>query len=439
MEQQYNSLGRIPPQNIEAEQAVIGSCLIDKNTLPDVIGTLTPEDFYMNDHQKVFEAIKALYADHKPVDIITVSDFLKAKGVLEQIGGLEYLTNIATSVPTTANAKHYTKIVKNMSVRRQIIKSSSDIMNMAYQQYFNCDLDLKNAAMQKLDIPLTDSKNRKCDIASIFAECLADIEKQYNSKYDEKLFTGFSDYDRVTAGFHPQELTIIAARPGVGKTAFALELMVNLSKRKNHCLFISREMSTMQIGKRILSNFSGVDGQKLRFCKSLNDEDWSKIGKTAGYICDLPIEINDSLSNIQEIRAYCRELYNKNKLDVLFIDYIGLLKTLKKCDSRRAEIEDISRQCKELSLEFGIPVVVLSQLNRENERDKREPKLYDLRESGAIEQDADNVIFLHIPKDTDETSDAFDIKVIISKQRNGPTGFIYLRYFRKIFRFYSKG
>ncbi len=198
-------------------------------------------------------------------------------------------------------------------------------------------------------------------------------------------------------------------------------------------------MSTLQIVKRILSNYSGVDGQKLRFCKSLNDEDWKEIIYASDQISQLPIEINDTLSNIQEIRTYCRELRNRNKLDILFVDYMGLLKTLKRCESRRAEIEDISRQCKELSLEFDIPVVVLAQLNRENERDKREPRLYDVRESGAIEQDADNVIFLHVPKDTDESANSFNIKVIISKQRNGPTGYIYLRYFRKTFRFYSKG
>jgi replicative DNA helicase len=181
---------------------------------------------------------------------------------------------------------------------------------------------------------------------------------------------------------------------------------------------------------------SQVDGQKLRLCKSLKDEDWSKIASNTGLISKLPIEINDTISTVQEIRAYCRELRNRNALDVLIIDYLQLMRTLKKCESRRVEVDDISRQLKEMSLEFHIPIIALSQLSRESV-EYSEPELHHLKESGSLEQDADNVFFLHVPKDTDEFAESFDLKIIIGKQRNGATGFIFLRYFRKTFRFYN--
>lgn len=430
---------KVPPQNAEAEAAILGSCLLEKDVLHEIIKYINPEDFYRENHKEIFEAIIELYSRHDPVDVITVGERLSLRGTLDSVGGLEYLTKIVNDVPTTANYKYYAEIIKNMSVRRQIIKACHESIEAAYNGDFENSIDLKNMAMQKLDISvIKEDKSRKSSLADILANCVEDIENQYRVKIDDKLYFGFSDLDRVTAGLHPEELTIIAARPGVGKTAFAIQLMLNLAYKENSCLLVSREMSTLQIGKRILSNYSGVNGQKLRFCKSLNDEDWIKLTQTVCEIGKLPIEISDSLTSIQEIRSYCRELRNKGRLDVLFIDYLGLLKTLKRCDSRRAEIEDISRQCKELSMEFGIPVVVLCQLNRANERDCREPKLIDLRESGSIEQDADNVLFLHVPKDTDERQLSFDIKVIISKQRNGPVGYIYLKYYRSNFTFCSK-
>ena len=217
-------------------------------------------------------------------------------------------------------------------------------------------------------------------------------------------------------------------------TAYAIQLMLNMAKKECKCLFVSREMSQLQIAKRIISNIALVDGQKLRFCKSLTDTDWQKMGESIGEISKLPIELNDKLSTIQEIRAYCRELKNKDLLDLLIVDYIQLCRSLKKTESRRQEIEDISRQLKEITLEFGIPVIALSQLSRESEKAAREPVLSDLRESGSLEQDADNVIFLHVPKDTDEKQGNFDIKVIVGKQRNGPTGYIWLKYYRRTFQ-----
>jgi len=382
--------------------------------------------------------MRELFLKDLPVDLVTVVDKIQNRNTFDDIGGLEYLTELSMFMPTTANCKHYISIVKEKSVRRKLIKASNQISQTAYEEEFDNIIDLQNTAMQKLDVIQDDSINKKTDMQSIMINVFDDIHNGYSAEYEEKLYTGFKDLDRTTAGLHKQEVTIIAARPGVGKTALALQLLLSLAKKGNHGLFISREMSTLQLGKRILSNKSGIDGQKLRFCKSLLEDDFKKMARYLSDISNLPIEINDSLQTIQEIKAHCRQLKNKKKLDILFIDYIGLLKTLKRCDSRRAEIEDISRQCKEISLEFDIPVVVLSQLNRENERDKREPRLIDLRESGSIEQDADNVLFLHVPADTDQQQDCFDIKIIVAKQRNGPTGYVYLKYYRKVFRFYGR-
>ena len=209
---------------------------------------------------------------------------------------------------------------------------------------------------------------------------LQDIEDRYNAKNEDKLFTGFYDLDKMTAGLHPEELTIIAARPGVGKTAYAIQMMLNMAKKGVKCLFVSREMSQMQLAKRILANIAMVDGQKLRFCKSLTDDDWAKIGFAVSDICKLPIELNDKLATIQEIRAYCRELKNKDSIDLLIVDYLQLCRSLKRTENRRQEIEDISRQLKEISLEFSIPVV--EPIIPESVAAK-EPDLHHLRESGA--------------------------------------------------------
>lgn len=310
---------------------------------------------------------------------------------------------------------------------------------MAYLSEHENAIDIKSDALQAIsEIEAKEADTKHFDIESIIVDTMNCIENDYKADDDGNLFTGLHDLDKITAGLHKEELTIVGARPGVGKTAYALQVMINMARKGNHCLFVSREMSTVQIAKRILSNISAVDGHKLRLCKTLLDDDWVKLGQAAGEISSLPVEINDRISTIQEIRAYCRTLKEKNKLDVLFVDYLGLLKTMKRCESRRQEIEDISRQLKEISMEFEIPVVALCQLNRDSAKSSKEPELHDLRESGSIEQDADNVILLHVPADTDETADSFDIKVIIAKQRNGATGGIYLRYVRKIFRLYSK-
>lgn len=393
----------------------------------DYVIRLSELDFMSELNRLIYKTIRERFDLKAIVDQFTVSDALKIDNALKIIVGLE------SYVATPENMEHYIGILKTYTMRREAIKASAKIRELAESERYESAIELKSDIMQLIDIPVYDNKKTDNSLKSIMITALDDIEKKYNEKKEDKLFTGFYDLDKLTAGLHQEELTIIAARPGIGKTAYSIQLMLNIAKKECKCLFVSREMSQIQIAKRILSNIAVVDGQKLRFCKSLTDADWEKIGYSLREINELPIELNDKLATIQEIRAYCRELKNKDSIDLLIVDYLQLCRSLKKTESRRQEIEDISRQLKEISLEFKIPVIALSQLSRESVK-STEPELNHLRESGSLEQDADNVIFLHVPKDTDEAADSFDIKVIVGKQRNGPTGYIYLRYRRRTFK-----
>jgi len=413
------------PNNPEIEKSVLGCLLMGKL---DYVLKLSELDFMSEVNRQIYKTIRELYEHKSTVDEFTVSDALDIDNALEIVAGL------ASYVSTPENMEYYMGILKTYTMRREIIKASMKAKEMAEGERFENAVELKSDVLQVFDIAVYDNKKADNTLKAIMMAVMDDIEEKFNAPNEQKYFTAFYDLDKITAGLHPEELTIIAARPGVGKTAFALQLMLNLAKKDCKCLFVSREMSQVQIAKRILSNLALVDGQKLRFCKSLVDSDWPKITGILTEIENMPIELNDKLSTIQEIRAYCRELKGKGSIDLLIVDYLQLCRSMKKTESRRQEIEDISRQLKEISLEFSIPVIALSQLSRDSSKTGREPELHDLRESGSIEQDADNVIFLHVPKETDEAADNFDIKVIVGKQRNGPTGYIYLRYYRRTFK-----
>ncbi len=417
------------PNNQDIEKSVLGCLMMEKQ---DYVVKLSELDFMGEVNRAIYKAIRELYDNKSVIDIITVSD---AMNIDNSIG---IVTDLNSYVASPENIEYYIGKLKTYTMRREVIKAALKAREMAESDKFDSAVELKNDVLQAFDIEVYDNNKTDSGLRAVMLKVLDDIEKKYNAKQEDKLFTGFYDLDKLIAGLHPEELTIIAARPGVGKTAFAIQLMLNMAKKGNKCLFVSREMSQMQIAKRILSNLAVVDGQKLRFCKYLTDEDWEKIGITTCEIFELPIELNDKLATIQEIRAYCRELRNKGNLDLLIVDYLQLCRSLKKTENRRQEIEDISRQLKEISLEFSIPVIALSQLSRESVKSK-EPELNHLRESGSIEQDADNVFFLHVPDGTDETQDYFDIKVLVSKQRNGPTGYIYLRYYRRTFKLCNMG
>lgn len=416
------------PNNTDIEKSVLGCLVLGKQ---DYVIKLSELDFYNQMNLLIFKAIKHLFEQKKEIDVITLSDELKP----QLDNSLDIVSELESFVTTTENISHYISVLKEYTLRREIVKSADKAKDIALNKTYDNPIEMKSDVLQLFDIEIYNKKKTDSSLYAVIMRVMQDIEDKYNAKAEDRLFTGFYDLDRLTAGLHPEELTIIAARPGVGKTAFALQMMIQMAKKGIQCLFVSREMSEMQLAKRILANIATIDGQKLRLCKSLTDSDWEKIGiAVANEICQLPIELNDRLSNIQEIRAYCRELKISGKLGLLLVDYLQLCKSLKKVDNRTQEVADISRQLKEISLEFGIPVIALSQLTRDNVRSGREPELYDLKESGALEQDADNVIFLHVPDGTDETQESFEIKVIVGKQRNGATGYIFLKYYRRTFK-----
>jgi len=413
--------------NTEIEKAMIGCMLLGKT---EYVNKLTEIDFSVACYQEALQAMRDLYNTKKAIDIISVAD------ELPRITNIFNILSAATNdVPTEENAGYYYRTLKEYSARRNVSKAAHTIIEMAERYEYDNVASFKSDIMKLVDIPINDFQKKSFKFQDIINDTLQNIEDEYNKTDENRLMTGFYDLDKLTAGLHPEELTIIAARPGVGKTVMGVNLIINLSRKGNKCLLVSREMSANQLMKRFIANYTPIDGQKLRLCKTLSGTDFQQLAHAAGEMGEWPIIINDELSTVQEIRAYCRD----EKPDVLVVDYLQLCRSAGKIESRRQEIEEISRQFKEISMEFSIPVIVLSQLTRENAKTGRPPELHDLRESGSIEQDADNVIFLHIPKDTNETQDIYDLQVIVAKQRNGPTGYIYLRHYKKTFRLYNIG
>lgn len=413
--------------NIDIERSMIGCILLGKT---GYINKLSEDDFSQACFKEVLKAMKKLYNAKNVVDELSVANELP--GIVNILKILTTTTNI---VSTPENAGYYYRLMKEYSARRAISKAAYIIIEKSEKYEYESVADYKADVMKMVDIPINDFRKKSFKYQDIINDTLQSIENDYNKTDENRLMTGFYDLDKLIAGLHPEELTIIAARPGVGKTVAGVNLIANLARKGNKCMLISREMSAIQLVKRFISNYTPIDGQRLRLCKTLSGTDFEKIAHAAGEMGEWPIIINDELATVQEIRAYCRE----EKPDVLVVDYLQLCRSAGKNESRRQEIEEISRQFKEISMEFGIPVVVLSQLTRDNAKTGRAPELHDLRESGSIEQDADNVIFLHIPKGTDETQDAYDLQVIVAKQRNGPTGYINLRHYKKTFRLCNIG
>ena len=422
------------PYSLELERHVIGTLIIDKH---DEIHLLLEHDFFFPEHQLLYRVIKWMKDTGKPIDLISVSEWAKKKNE----DAMETVAGCVGSVTTTTAFNSHLGQLKTYSTKRQILKRVQELENLVYESEHERPEDLKNDAMEilsKVEVP--DGEGKMKSIHDLMTETLTEIENQFNGKEEHTLVTGFDRLDRMTAGFHKQELTILAARPGVGKTAFALNIMINLCKRNNNCFFVSREMSDTQLCKRLISNLSGIDGNKLRQPKSLQDKDWSQISRLANEMNSLRgnLIIDDQLLTIQQIRGAVRKLKNKNNVDILFVDYLGLVKTTKKCESKRLEIEEVSWGLKQISKEFDIPVVSLCQLNRESENSNEEPQLHHLRESGAIEQDADNVWMMHIPREEKNVENLIQqVKVLIRKQRNGPVGTITLKCSKNNFKYYD--
>lgn len=426
----FNTLGRIPPQNVEAEQSVLGSMLIEKEAISTITEILKCEDFYREDHREIFEAITDLIEKAEPVDIITVSEQLKLRGSLDNVGGLDYLANIASSVPTTANAKHYAMIVEEKSILRNLIRTSTEIVNMGFEASEEVSYVMDKAEKGIFDILQKRNLQGFTHIKDVLVDTFNRLEELYNNKGNiTGIPTGFADLDFKTAGLQNSDLILVAARPAMGKTAFALNIAqyAAVHARVPVAIF-NLEMSKDQLVNRMLCNEAMVDSQKMRTGK-LEDDDWQKIAKALGPLSEAPIYIDDTAgTNVMEIRAKCRRLKLEKNIGLIVIDYLQLMQGRGKNENRQQEISDISRSLKILAKELQVPIITLSQLSRGPEsRTDHRPMLSDLRESGAIEQDADIVMFLYrddyYNPDTEKKNIA---EVIMAKHRNGSTGTVEL-------------
>jgi len=424
------SFRRVPPQNIEAEQSVLGSMLLDKEVIPVVTEILKSEDFYRADHKEIFEAVMDLFDSGEPIDLITVSEQLKIRGTIDNIGGLEYLTNIASAVPTTANVRHYAKIVEEKSILRKLIKASSEIVNMGYEASEELSFIVDKAEKSIFDVLQKRGTQGFAPIKDVLVDTFNKLEELYNNKgHITGIPTRFVDLDFKTSGLHNSDLILIAARPAMGKTAFALNIAQNAAVYSGVPVAIfSLEMSKEQLVSRILCSEAMVDSHKVKTGK-LEDDDWKKIARALGPLSEAPIYIDDTPGiSISEIRAKCRRLKLEKNLGLVVIDYLQLMQGRGKGESRQQEISDISRSLKILAKELNVPVITLSQLSRAAEqRADHRPILSDLRESGAIEQDADIVMFLYRDDYYNPETDKKNIaEVILAKHRSGSTGTVEL-------------
>lgn len=424
-------LGKIPPHDIDAEQAVLGSMLTDKDAVAEAIETLKEEDFYRDDNKAIFEAVLNLYSKSEPVDIITLKDELESMGKFEQVGGFEYLASLPDKVPTTANVQKYIKIVEEKSLLRNLIKTANEIIDLGYSSTEDVEDIMDNAERKIFDIMQRKSQKGYTPIKDVLVESFIKLEELYNRKqHITGVPTGFVELDYKTAGLHGSELILVAARPAMGKTAFALNIAANAALRGNVPVAIfSLEMSKDQLVNRILCGEAMVDSNKVRTGK-LEEDDWVKLAGAIGPLSEAEIYIDDTPGiSIMEIRTKCRKLKMEKNIGLVVIDYLQLVQgSNKRSGSREQEISEISRSLKILAKEINVPVIALSQLSRAVEqRPDHRPMLSDLRESGAIEQDADIVMFLYRDDYYNKESEKKDIaEVIIAKQRGGSTGTVEL-------------
>jgi replicative DNA helicase len=416
------------PKDATLEKCVLGGLLLSGSTLVNV---LTKEDFTESLNKKAFEIIQVSLNKNDPIDMMILANKL---GNMENKG--EYVTSLISACPSIALIEQHITALRNITIKRELLFKAEEIKGLVSASD-KTGQDLKNDAMG-LIAGIRNVKNDKesGDIVSCLWGAIESIEKQRSMGDNTKLYTELKQLDTALAGLHKEELTILAARPSIGKTALSLQLSLTLAQKQNRVLFFSLEMSKESLVKRLISNVSGIDGHKLRLPHLLKKEDMDKIQQASIGLSETGLVIIDKVRDAVGIRSACREMAESKGIDAVFIDYLQLINSPSYRDGRERQIADISRALKELSMEFKIPVICLSQLNRKAEEIDR-PNLSHLRESGAIEQDADNVIFLNIPKGEDVASAVFPIELIIAKQRNGPVGVVHVAYQRKNFKFFN--
>ena len=437
-------LGKIPPHDEEAEQAVLGSMLLDKNAVVKGIEILKPSDFYRADNATVFEACLNIYNKGESIDTITISNELTTMGKLDAVGGLEYIAKLPEAVPTTANVEKYIKIVEEKSLLRSLIKSANDMIALGYNQNEEVENIMDRAEQTIFELIQRKSQQGYSSIKDVLVESLNEIQELYSKKKRVTgVATGFADMDNMLSGLHNSDLILIAARPAMGKTAFALNIATNAAVNAGvGVALFSLEMSKQQCTNRILAVQSMVDSQKLSRGE-LEEDDWTKIGVAASELSDSAgIYIDDTPGiTAAEIRAKCRKMKLEHEnLGLIVIDYLQLISGSGRSEGRQQEVSEISRSLKILAKEINVPVIALSQLSRAPEqRDDHRPMLQDLRESGSIEQDADIVMFIYRDDYYKPEEPPTNIaEIIVAKNRSGPTGKVELLWMPQYTKFVNK-
>lgn len=433
---------RVPPQSVEAEQAVIGGLMLAPESLDRVGDFLTEHDFYRRDHRLIYRAIRELSEKNKPFDAVTLGEWFEAHGLVEQIGGSSYLIELASTTPSAANIRAYAEIVREKAVLRQLIEAGTEIVNDGFQPEGRDSQEVLSAAEMKVFKIAEQGRRGRADFTPI-REAMKDAFQILQERYENQgsvtgLPTGFHDLDEMTAGLQPSDLIILAARPAMGKTTLALNIAEHAAyKTKKAVIVYSMEMSASQLAFRLISSIGRINATRLR-TGQLEDEDWSRVNMAIKMLSDMKIFIDDTPALSPDVlRSKARRIKREHDLGLIVIDYLQLMQVPGSGENRTNEISEISRSLKALAMELKVPVIALSQLNRglESRTDKR-PVMSDLRESGAIEQDADIITFIYRDEYYNkESNDKGLAEVIIAKQRNGPTGTVKLKFFGEYTRF----
>ncbi len=441
MKDAESHIERLPPQNIEAEQSVLGAIILDNEALPKALEIVGDDDFYKDSHRRIYRAVLDLFDKNEPIDIVTLTDHLRKTDDLEAVGGLSYLSHLANSIPTSANIRYHARIVREKALLRSLIRSATHITSKVYEDSLDADEMVDYAERTIFEI----AEKRTKTSFSTMREVIKDTFKMIEHLYDKKeaitgVPSGFKDLDELTSGFQPGDLIVVGGRPGMGKTAFALNIAQHVAiELKEPIAIFSLEMAKEQLALRMLCAESMVDSSRVRK-GFISREDWPKLTAAAGRLAEAPIYIDDSSAiTVLEIRAKARRLkVEHGGLSLVVVDYLQLMRSRGTFERREQEISEISRSLKALAKELRVPVIALSQLNRGVEqRGEKIPTLADLRESGAIEQDADVILFLYrdeiYNKNNPENRGKADVH--IAKQRNGPTGVITLSFLADKTRF----
>ncbi|HHW43172.1 MAG TPA: replicative DNA helicase [Desulfotomaculum sp.] len=427
------------PQNIDAEQSVLGALFIDREAIPRVARTLRPEDFYLEAHRKIYEAILSLEEAGRPVDLLTVTSYLRDQGTLELIGGATYVASLAALVPTAANVEEHARLVEEKAILRSLVQVAERIAARGYEGGEDVERLMDEAERMILELAARRSTGFFTHIRDILNQIFAFIEERYRQKgHISGIASGFADLDRLLCGFQPGDLIIVAGRPAMGKTSLGLTIahQVALQHQQPVAVF-SLEMSRAQLVQRVLCAEAMVDQQRVR-SGYLQDEDWVRLTEAAARLAKAPLYIDDSaILSPRQLRAKARRLQSETGLGLVVVDYLQLMQGSRRAENRQQEIAEISRSLKGIAKDLNVPVLALAQLSRsvEQRQDKR-PIMSDLRESGSLEQDADVVMFIYRDEYYRPDSEKRGIaEIIVAKQRNGPTGVVELAFLKEFTRF----